>query len=137
MAYFNKIGLLLLSEDETKFLVCEKNNFTTDFIMPGGKIERGESDIECLKRELKEELQVQIDDASLKFLGEYIDVAAGDPTKDVSIKLYQGKITGTPKPSQEITGIQWLGREDLAHPRLSPIIKNKIMPDLIARNILK
>jgi hypothetical protein len=36
MAYFNKIGLLLFNEDQTKFLVCEKDNFTSDFIMPGG-----------------------------------------------------------------------------------------------------
>lgn len=137
MAYFNKIGLLLLNNDRSKFLVCEKNNFTSDFIMPGGKIEKGETELECLKRELMEELKVRIREEELIFLGEYTDVAAGDPTKDVSIKLYQGKIIGEPKPSQEIIGIQWLGKGDLGHPRLSPVIKNKILPDLINRNILK
>lgn len=137
MAYFNKIGLLILDDEQAKFLVCEKDNFTNDFIMPGGKIEEGENDIECLKRELAEELQVDVDEASLKFIGEYLDVAAGDWTKDVSIKLYLGKIIGKPKPSQEIIGIEWLSKDDLSHPRLSPIIKNKIIPDLIARKILK
>lgn len=48
MAYFNKIGLLLLSEAQTKFLVCEKNNFTSDFIIPGGQVDNGENDEECL-----------------------------------------------------------------------------------------
>ncbi len=137
MAYFNKVGLLITTDDQTKFLVCEKNHFTTDFIMPGGKIEQGESDIDCIKRELKEELQVETDETSLQFIDEYVDIAAGDPTKDVSIRLYQGKIIGEPKPSQEIIGVQWLGKDDLSHPRLSPIIKNKILPDLIVRNILK
>jgi 8-oxo-dGTP pyrophosphatase MutT (NUDIX family) len=69
MAYFNKVGLLILNDDATKFLVCEKSYFTTDFIMPGGRIEPGENHVECLVRELHEELQVDIDHASLEFLG--------------------------------------------------------------------
>ena len=137
MAYFNKIGLLLLNEDETKFLVCEKDNFTSDFIMPGGQLDGEESDVECLAEEIKEEMAVEIDEASLKFIGEYVDVAAGAPTKDVSIKLYEGKITGEPKPSAEVIKFHWIGREDASLSRLSPIIKNKILPDLIARNIIK
>lgn len=137
MAYFNKIGLLLLNEDQTKFLVCEKNYFTADFIMPGGRLEENEDDIECLSREIKEELDVETDKESLVFVNEYIDVAAGDETKDVSIKLYRWKIIGEPKPSNEIINFYLIGKNDIAHPRLSPIIKNKILPDLIAKNILK
>lgn len=137
MAYFNKIGLLLLNNDQSKFLVCEKNHFTSDFIMPGGRIENGENDIECLIREIKEELDVITDETSLEFINEYIDVAAGDETKDVSIKLYKGKIIGEPKPSAEIIKFHRLSKEDLFHVRLSPIIKNKILPDLIIKDILK
>ena len=137
MAHFNKIGLLLLNDDQTKFLVCEKNNFTSDFIMPGGQVDDGENDKECLVREIKEELDVDTDKTSLVFIKEYVDIAAGDPTKDVSIKLYQGKIIGKPKPSAEIIKFHWIGRDGLSHPRLSPIIKNKILPDLIVKNILK
>lgn len=137
MAYFNKIGLLLFNEDCTRFLVCEKNNFTSDFIMPGGQLDVAEGDIECLAREIDEELAVKLDEASLEYINEYVDVAAGDQTKDVSIKLYEGKIIGDPKPSTEIIKFHWIGKEDLSHPRLSPIIKNKILPDLIAKKLLK
>jgi len=137
MAYFNKIGLLLLDENQTKFLVCEKDNFTSDFIMPGGQLDKNESDKECLVREIKEELAVDVDKSSLKFINEYTDVAGGDPTKDVSIKLYEGRIIGKPTPSQEIINFHWIGKKDLSNPRLSPIIKNKILPDLIAKKILK
>lgn len=137
MAYFNKIGLLLLSEDKTKFLVCEKDNFTSDFIMPGGQLDKEYSDADCLAEEILEEMAVDIDRDSLEFINEYIDVAAGAPDKDVSIKLYEGKIIGEPKPSAEIIKFYWIGKDDLNHPRLSPIIKNKILPDLIEKNILK
>lgn len=135
MAYFNKIGLLLLNEDGTKFMVCEKDNFTSDFIMPGGQLDEGENDIECLAREIEEELDVELEREGLRYVDEYVDVAAGDPTKDVSIKLFEGRIKGEPKPSAEIIKFHWVGKE--SHSRLSPIIKNKILPDLIARQILK
>lgn len=137
MAYFNKIGLLLLNDDQTKFLVCEKDNFTSDFIMPGGQLDENENDTDCLARETKEELDVDLDKTSLKFINSYTDIAGGDATKDVAIKLYQGKVIGTPKPSQEMVKFYWIGKNDLNHPRLTPIIKNKILPDLIAKKILK
>ena len=136
MAYFNKIGLLLLNKDRTKFLVCEKDNFTSDFIMPGGQLDEDENNFQCLVREIKEELVVELDVDSLQYIGEYTDVAAGDPTKDVLIKLYEGSVFGTPKPSAEIIELHWIGKSDLSHPRLSAIIKNKILPDLIAKSIL-
>ncbi|MFH1183050.1 MAG: NUDIX domain-containing protein [Candidatus Moraniibacteriota bacterium] len=137
MAHFNKIGLLLLNEDRTKFMVCEKDNFTSDFIMPGGQLDEGENDKKCLAREIKEELDADTDMNSLKFIGEYIDVAAGDPTKDVSIKLYEGKIIGEPKPSQEVIKFHWISKDKSSQERLSPIIKNKILPDLLKRGVLK
>lgn len=137
MAYFNKIGLLLLDDDQSKLLVCEKNYFTSDFIMPGWTIEEWEGDIECLIREIQEELDVKLDETSLLYINEYIDVAAWDETKDVSIKLYQGKIIGTPTPSNEIIKFHYVGKDDLENLRVSPIIRNKIMPDLISKGILK
>lgn len=56
-AYYNKIGLLVINNDRTKFLVCEKTGeFDTDqYIMPGGLL-REPSDEECLRNEINEEL---------------------------------------------------------------------------------
>jgi hypothetical protein len=59
------------------------------------------------------------------------------PDKDVSIKLYSGKIIGKPKPSTEIKFIHWIGKTDKNNLRVSQIIRNKIIPDLIKRKILK
>ena len=137
MAYFNKIGLLLLNSDHSKFLVCEKDNKALDIIMPGADAITGEDDIGCLEREIEEELGIEMDIASLKFIKKYIDVAAGDPTKDVSMMLYEGKVIGEPKTSAKIRRFYWIGKDDLTNERLSPIIKNKILPDVIEREILK
>ena len=42
MVYYDKVGLLLLSKDGAKFLVCNKHDLA-DYIMPGGQIEDGET----------------------------------------------------------------------------------------------
>ena len=140
MAYFEKIGLLILNNDKTKFLVCEKRPgpkaITTQWIMPGGLFEE-ETVEECLKNEIKEELDCDVDFSTLKFIGEYEDIAAGMPDKTVKIILYSAKIIGNPKPSTEIAKLHWIGKEDINNPRVSPIIKNKIIPDLLKRGILK
>lgn len=138
MAYYRKIGLLILNEDATKFLVCEKwpQFVTSDYIMPGGKFEE-ESEIETLKAEIKEELNCDVDLDSIEYVGEYTDVAAGRPDRDVSMRLYRGRILGVPTPSTEIREVHWIGKEAASDAKTSPIIRNKIIPDLVRRNILK
>jgi len=135
--YF-KIALLVLNRSKTKFLVCEKYpQFVTSlYIMPGGKLEE-KDDIECLKNEIKEELNCRLDTDSLEFIGDYEDQAAGRSDRKVHIRLYKGKIIGNPKPSTEIKVLHWIGKEDANNPKVSPIIRNKIIPDLVRRGIIK
>jgi 8-oxo-dGTP pyrophosphatase MutT (NUDIX family) len=141
MAYYNKIGLLILNEDETKFLVCEPGDAYIEkvpnpqYLMPGGKLEES-SDIECLRREIKEELDCKVDEGTVELIGEYTDVAV-TPGRDVMIRLYKGKVIGDPKPSSEIGALLWIGKEDITNPKVSPIIKNKIIPDLAEKGIIK
>ena len=139
MAYYNKIGLLVLNENQTKFLVCEKSqeDMTTDYIMPGGQIESGEDDLQCLKREIKEELNCEINYDSLEFVGEYTGPAAGAEDRELYMKLYKGSLIGIPKPSDEIKFIHWIGKVDMTNPKVSLFIKTRILPDLIKRSILK
>jgi 8-oxo-dGTP pyrophosphatase MutT (NUDIX family) len=141
MAYYNKIGLLILNEDQTSFLVCEPGNKyedkrVTQYLMPGGQLEEN-SDEECLGREIKEELDCDIDKKSLEYIGEYLDVSAATPERDVMIRLYKGNLVGEPKPSSEIGALHWIGKNNVDDSKVSPIIKNKIIPDLIKREILK
>jgi len=138
MAYYNKIGLLVLNEDRSKFLVVQKypQDVTADYIMPGGQFEEDTVE-ECLKNEIKEELNCEVNLATLEYIAEYIDIAAGKPDRDVSIKLYKGNLIGTPQPSTEIQFLHWIGKDDIGNQKVSPIVRNKIIPDLVEKKILK
>lgn len=135
MADFNKVGVLILRGN--RLLLCRKNRDTSKLILPGGRIEAGESDLECLARELREELgEVALRNA--EYVGTYEDRAAlDDPTvvKTLCITLYRGDLVGEPTPASEVTGLVWFGPEsDVAE--LTPIFVNRILPDLLTRGIL-
>ncbi len=140
MKNIEKIGLLVLSDDQQKFLVCEpgegyQDKRVTQYLMPGGHFDE-DSVKECLKNEIKEELDTDVDLRSVKKIGSYSDIAASDPNITVTIHLYSGKLLGIPRPSSEIGRLHWIGKKDKTNNKVSPIIRNKIIPDLEKQNIL-
>ena len=136
MADLEKAGLLTMDGD--RILLCRKDHATSKLILPGGRIEPGETPVECLTREIAEELSgVGVKD--LVRIGEYEDRAHfDDPTieKRLRIQLYQGKLVGEPAPSNEIVELVWFGPAS-KRSELTPIFTNRILPDLVARRIVK
>ncbi len=121
MADFTKIGALILCGD--RLLLCRKRRDTSKLIFPGGRIEAGETDLECLARELREELG-SVALANAEYVGTYEDRAAlDDPAavKTLRIVLYRGDLVGTPTPGSEIVEVVWFGPDsDVAE--LSPVL---------------
>ena len=137
MADYNKVGLLVLRGDE--ILLCRKHTLTSKLILPGGCIEAGETAEQCLRREIREELGDAVSLGAVDFVGTYLDRAASDDAavhRTFEIRLYRVEIAGEPVPSSEIAELVWFGpASDPNH--LSPILVNKILPDLVARGILE
>jgi len=135
VADFNKVGVLIMRGD--RLLLCRKNRDTSKLILPGGRIEAGESDLDCLTRELREELG-EVVLRNVEYVGTYEDRAAFDDpavVKTLRIALYRGDMVGAPTPASEITEIIWFGPDsDVAE--LTPIFLNRILPDLLSRGIL-
>ncbi len=131
-----KSALLILNEDSTAFLVS-MNKGKEHWIMPGGKIEEGETPEDALVREIEEELGCQLDKESLEHFTDYRGPAAGHPGMMVHIKLYGGIMSGTPTPNSEIEKIGWLSKEDAENPVASETIRVHIIPHLVQSGILK
>ena len=76
---------------------------------PGGKREAGETFEQCLVREIREELGVEI------FVGELFEAIRHDyPEKSVHLKFFICKIfSGEPQPL-DCAAVKWVGQNELA-----------------------
>lgn len=123
MRIIKKVALAYFKDK--KMLQVRTNKQDEVFYTLGGKIEEGESDLDCLKREVMEEVGCEIKEGSLKFLKEFEDVAHGGGI--LKVKLYQGKLIGEPKPSSEVVEIGYF--DTTSDPKnLSVIAKRTIFP---------
>lgn len=89
-----------------KVMMVRSSNQEKVFYSLGGKIKEGESEIDCLKREVWEEIGCKVDESSLKYLGELKDVAHGSNAM-LHLRLYTGKLLGKPRPSSEVVEIAY------------------------------
>lgn len=124
MKIIKKAGLAVFKDK--KILLGRSKNQPEVFYIIGGKYRGDETDIECLEREIKEELGCEVDAGSLKFLNHFEDVAHGDQGM-LHLNLYEGNLIGYPKPSSEIAEIGYF--DTTSNPEnLSVIAKRTIFP---------
>ena len=79
------------------------------YYLPGGKREPGETDTQTLLREIKEELTVDLDPASLAHVGIFEAPAHGHPAGVlVRMTCYRATYIGELQPAAEIEEMGWL-----------------------------
>jgi 8-oxo-dGTP pyrophosphatase MutT (NUDIX family) len=132
VADFHKAGLLHVKEG--LILLCRKKHSTSLLILPGGKLEEGETAQECLARECREELG-DVEITNLRHLGDYESPAAGREDQTVRIELFAGDLSGTPVAQSEIKELMWFGPED-DPALLAPSLRDVILPDLRSRGVI-
>ena len=133
MKVIHKVALAVFKDG--KLLQVRSRKHQSVFFTLGGKIEKGESEIDCLKREIKEEVGCKLDEKSIKFLHEFEDVAHGKDEALVNIKMYMGNLIGEPTPSSEIAEIGYFdSSSDKKH--LSTIAQRTIFPYLKAHGYI-
>ncbi|HUN38142.1 MAG TPA: NUDIX domain-containing protein [Trebonia sp.] len=90
------------------------------YYFPGGKREAGETDVQTLVREIREELDVAIAPASASYLGTFEAQAHGHAS-GVAVRMacYSADYHGILTPSSEVEELIWLSYTDRA--RVSPV----------------
>lgn len=117
MKTIDKIAWLHLHEGK---LLSARSRGKDRFYLPGGKREANETDAEALRREIKEELTVDLDAASLQHVGTFEAQAHGHPTGVLVVMIcYSGRYSGTLQPAAEIEEMAWLSYQD--RPRVSAV----------------
>lgn len=127
MNKIKKAGALIFKDK--KFLIVKPKD-KPFWINPGGKYKEGEDTTACLKRELKEELGVEL--VSCDYYKTYKIEKAAHSDFPLSLELYIVEIKGDLKLQLEIEEITWLSRDDFENKRfnLAPSFY-KYVPDLI------
>ncbi len=101
------------------------------FISLGGKIEVGESDFECLCREVREEIGCSVVSA------EFFDSFEGmnlEKTCPIEVRCYFVVLEGNPKPQSEIEECRFVGKSDLF--ALGSMLELHIIPALVKKGLL-
>jgi 8-oxo-dGTP diphosphatase len=90
------------------------------YYLPGGKREPGETDVQTLVREIREELDVAIAPGSATPAGTFQAQAHGHAIgRDVRMTCYTADYLGTLTASSEVDELAWLTYDD--RDRVSPV----------------
>jgi 8-oxo-dGTP diphosphatase len=127
-----KVALAVFKEGR---IIMARNHNKTAFFNLGGKIEPGESDIDCLQREVMEEAAAHVDVSSLKFLAEFEAPPYNRPHDILRMRLYEGRLQDEPTPSAEVAELQYFDSSVDPH-LLTPITRDHIFPWLKAQGLI-
>lgn len=122
-----RIAAALISRDDGHVLLVRKRA-TESFMQPGGKIEAGEHPEAALRRELSEELGIELDPDEMTYVGRYSAPAAHEPGRLVDAEIFRVAIARSVKPGAEIEEILWLDPNAPGSVKLAPLTRDKLLP---------
>jgi 8-oxo-dGTP pyrophosphatase MutT (NUDIX family) len=127
------VAAVVLRDEQGRVLVVRKTG-TARYMLPGGKIEPGESPSEAAARELLEEVGADLDQSSLVWLGEWTAPAANEPGHRVHGHVFEHPLVPGLSARAEIAELAWLHPDDmLGRDDLAPLLVTCVLPALARR----
>jgi len=124
--------VVVVNKENKILLVRHKKGNQRYWVLPGGRLEYGETFEECAIRELKEETGLDVEVERFLFLSEAL---APDRSRHIVNIFIKAKVVGgTMKLGDEpvLAGVDFLPLEDLAKLTLFPPVSDEILEALSA-----
>ena len=124
------VAAVVIRDEDGRILVVRKRD-THRFMLPGGKIEPGESPDLTAVREAHEELGVTLDVDRLVRLGEWTAPAANEDGRTVHGHIYAHPWVAGVRACNEIDEVLWLApHEAVGRTDLAPLFQMCVLPTL-------
>lgn len=111
-------------------LLVVRKRGTSVFMLPGGKVEPGESHRDAAVREVAEEVGLTLDPDAVTLLGNWSADAANEPGLVITSDVFAAPHAGEPAASGEIAEIAWLPLDEPTGLPLAPLLTDHVIPQL-------
>lgn len=122
-----RIAAAIVTDPDGRCLLVRKAG-TTAFMQAGGKLEAGESAVDALARELHEELDLELDESTVEYLGVFRADAANEPHTLVSAAVFAFETAATLEAHGEIEELLWIDQLDDLGIELAPLSRDELLP---------
>lgn len=122
-----RVAAALIFNEAGQVLVVRKRGMQV-FMQPGGKIEPDETPLAALARELREEINLDIDREAVVYLGQFTAEAANENGRMVEAELFETPLAGPVAAMAEIEEITWVDPFGPLSLPLALLSRDHIMP---------
>lgn len=131
----NIVKIAILPIIDRKLLLCRKKGLQ-ELISLGGRLEKGESHIQCIKREVMEEAQCLVN--NLAYFDAFEGPVVNDPNSKINLVCYFGTLVGNPKPNPKdnVIGFEWIDKSYLSKGYKLPPTLEKAVSKLVFEGYL-
>lgn len=125
------IAAVCFQDDAGRVLTVRKHG-TAKFMLPGGKLDAGETPLRAAIREVREEVGFELDPTDLRLLGEWLSPAANEANTQIRSTVYVANLPNrAPEARAEIAELVWLKPSTSADRMdLAPLLRDYVIPAL-------